>query len=57
MKTSREIKAAMDQCTKAQKADDAKLCPVWPKDNALYCHDCTCRNAWRWILGMDVDGQ
>jgi len=51
MKTSQEIKKAIKQCDKSQDKDDPKLCPVWPEDDYLYCIDCTCRTAWRWVLG------
>ncbi|MDD5649989.1 MAG: hypothetical protein PHF86_06175 [Candidatus Nanoarchaeia archaeon] len=51
MKTKEQIEQAIAQCDVAQEKDDAKLCPVWPNDpNGLYCIDCTCRYAWRWVL-------
>jgi len=53
VKGPKDIKIAMKQCSQAMKKDDPKLCPLWPKDNSLYCHDCTARYAWRWVLGMD----
>jgi hypothetical protein len=54
MKGPWEIKVAMKQCSKAMKKDDPKLCPLWPKDSYLYCHDCTAHYAWRWILGEKI---
>ena len=55
MKTDKEIQQALGQCDKAQEKNDPKLCPVWPDDDSLYCHDCTCRAAWRWVLYGDPD--
>lgn len=55
MKTGKEVKVAIKQCEKAQTTDNPKLCPVWPGDGSLYCIDCTCRAAWRWILYGDPD--
>jgi hypothetical protein len=55
MKTEQEIKSAIKQCLKAMKKDDPKLCPVWPKNESLYCVDCTCRYAMRWILTGDPE--
>ena len=55
MRTEKEIKIAMKQCSEARNKDDPKLCPVWPKDDYLYCVDCTCRHAWRWVLEEKVD--
>jgi hypothetical protein len=49
-----EIKVAMKQCSKAMKKGDPKLCPLWPKDSSLYCHDCTACYAWRWVLGEKI---
>lgn len=55
-KTIPEVRAAIAQCSEAIKADNPKLCPIWPDDEDLYCHDCTCRNAMRWFIGDAVDG-
>jgi hypothetical protein len=55
MKTETEIRNAIKACSKAQETDNPKLCPIWPKDDDLYCIDCTCRYAMRWVLGEPVD--
>lgn len=55
MKTESEIRAAMKACSKAQKTDNPKLCPIWPEEETLYCIDCTCRYAMRWVLGEPVE--
>ena len=55
MKTESEIRDAIKACSEAQKTDDPKLCPIWPGDETMYCIDCTCRYAMRWILGEPVD--
>jgi len=69
MKSAQEIKKALKDCDKAQDKDNPKLCPVWPKDDNLYCVDCTtfvgaaaqstasCRNALRWVLTGDPDSK
>lgn len=54
VKKSAEIKIAMKQCSKAMDKNDPKLCPLWPKDPDLWCHDCTARSAWKWVLGEKV---
>jgi hypothetical protein len=53
MKTKEQIEEAIKQCDVAQKKGKANLCPVWPEDTNLYCVDCTCRYAWRWILEIE----
>jgi hypothetical protein len=50
MKTKEQIEEAIKQCDIAQQHDKASLCPIWPKDDSLYCVDCTCRYALRWVL-------
>lgn len=55
MKTESEIRAAMDACSKAQETDNPKLCPVWTEEETLYCIDCTCRYAMRWVLEEPID--
>ena len=50
MKTEQQIKNALELCGKAQEQDNSKMCPIWPKDEVLYCHDCTCRSALKWVL-------
>ena len=54
IKEPKDIRAAMKQCSQAMKKDDPKLCPLWPGDASLYCHDCTVRPGWRWVLGEKV---
>jgi hypothetical protein len=53
MKNEQEIKAAIKSCDEAQAANDPKQCPIWPDEPDLYCVDCTCRYAMRWILTGD----
>jgi len=53
MKSKEEIEKAIAQCSVAQETWDAKLCPIWPKDADLYCHDCTCRTSLRWVLEIE----
>ena len=50
MKNAHEVQEAIDACDKAQLANDPKLCPMYPEDKYLYCVDCTCRDALRWVL-------
>jgi len=50
MKTKEQIEQAIAQCDVAQQQEKASLCPIWPKDKDLYCVDCTCRYALRWVL-------
>ena len=50
MKKSKEIRDAIESCKKAQEKDNPKLCPIWPEDENLYCIDCTCRSALKWVL-------
>jgi len=50
MKNSQDITQALEKCVEAQKADDPKLCPIYPKDESLTCLDCTCRDAFKWVL-------
>lgn len=55
MKTKEQIEQAISQCDKAQKENNPKLCPVWPKNENLYCVDCTCRYGFRWVLEIEED--
>lgn len=50
MKTDEEVLAAISQCEAAQLSDNVKLCPMYSEDEDLYCHDCTCRDAFNWFL-------
>lgn len=56
MKTEKEITNALTRCAEAMKDNDASLCPLWPQDDDLYCHDCTARYAFRFVLDQPVDG-
>lgn len=50
MRSEEEVKKAIEQCESAQLNDDPKLCPMYDKDESLYCVDCTCRDAFNWFL-------
>lgn len=52
IKTIQDIQTAIKQCSIAQRNWDVKKCPIWSNDEELYCHDCTCRSALRWTLGV-----
>jgi hypothetical protein len=54
MKNSQDILQALAKCVEAQKNDDPKLCPIYPEDESLTCLDCTCRDAFKWVLGEKV---
>jgi hypothetical protein len=56
VKNSHEITQALEKCMEAQKADDPKLCPIYPKDESLTCLDCTCRDALKWVLEDEPQG-
>jgi hypothetical protein len=56
MKTQKDIEKALLKCSVAMKDDDPKMCPLWPQDEDLYCHDCTARYAFRFVLDKPVDG-
>lgn len=50
MKTEKEINTAITSCEKAQMEDSPKLCPIYPEESTLDCINCTCRDAWNWML-------
>lgn len=50
MKTEQEIKSALICCETAQIENNSKLCPVYPEESILDCLNCTCRDAWNWVL-------
>lgn len=52
MKSEQEIRNSLEQCEKAYQLDDSKMCPIWPEDKVLYCSDCTCMSALKWVLGI-----
>ena len=51
VRTSQEITQALARCTEAQRRDDPGLCPVYSGDTSLTCLECTCRDAFIWMLG------